>query len=389
MRKKNLIGLAMVLAVAGIALAFYQRHHAGNRVAYRTSAVTRGDLESFIFTTGTLDPVTVVEVSTQVPGRVAQVVVDFNSPVKKGQVLAELEKAPFEDEVSQHEAGYRLAQAALEKARVLLETAKKEYDRQLDLYQRNLISAEDKDTAEELFRNAKDDADISQAGLKEAKSELDNSRVDLSNAVIRSPIDGVVISRNLEVGQAVTPRLEAPVLFRIADDLNKLRADCSVEEADVGKVRENQSVRFTVEAFPTETFTGRVIQVRYGPEASEGDVTYTAVVEVENPRAKLLPGMTATVFIITASAKNVLMVPDAALKFDPALSPKRKKGLSEKTGQDRAAGGNTGRVWVPGRRGKLKPVLIKIGISDDINSEVTEGDLKEKDLVVIGLESGV
>lgn len=386
MNKKKFVRIVILLAAAGTVLALYQHNRGSNRVKYRTVAVTRGDLESLVFTSGTLDPVSVVEVGSQLTGKIAQIDVDFNSLVKKGQVLAELDKAPFEDEVSNNEAGYRLAQASLEKARVSLDNAKKVYDRQLDLFQHNMISADDKDTAEELYNNAKDDVEIAQAGLREAKSELDASRIDLANAVIRSPIDGVVVSRDVNVGQTVTARVEAPVLFKIANDLNKLRVDCDVEEADIGKAKEAQNVRFTVETFPAATFTGRVIQVRYGADTTEEDVTYTVVVEVDNPQAKLLPGMTATIFIITASAKNVLRVPNAALNFEPPSSPGMKKNSSEKTGPDQSAGQKKARVWIQAAGGELTPVMIKTGITDDINTEVIEGDLKEGEIVLAGLE---
>jgi HlyD family secretion protein len=387
MNKRTVFVIAILVFAAGIVLGLFLLTGSSNKAMYRTEAVTRGDVEASVVTTGTLDPVTLVEVGSQVSGKIANIYVDFNSHVQKGQALAELDKASFEDEVKQNEANYSLASATLEKAKVTLDEAKKKYDRTLDLFQKNLVSAEDKEADEEQYLADKDDLEDAQAGVQEAKAVLDSSRIDLSNTVIRSPIDGVVVSREVSVGQTVAAAMQAPVLFKIASDLSKLRVDCDVDESDVGDVREGEKVRFDVESFPEETFTGRVIQVRYGATEEEGVVTYTAVVEVDNSEAKLLPGMTATVSIITGEAKDVLKVPNAALRFKPAVSSGPSGKSADNALLKQTAGKKIPFVWVLGAKGKLTQVLIQTGITGNIYTEVVSGDLKEGDRIVTVMQS--
>jgi HlyD family secretion protein len=387
MAKRTVFVIVILVVAAGIVLGLFLLTGNSNKVIYKTEAITRGDIQAVVVTTGTLDPVTLVEVSSQVSGKIANIYADFNSRVKKGQAIAELDKAPFEDEVKQNEANYSLALATLEKAKVTLDEAKKKYDRTLDLFQKNMVSLEDKEADEEQYLSAKDDLQNAQAGVQEAKAELDSSRIDLGNTVIRSPIDGIVVSREVSVGQTVAAKMQAPVLFKIATDLSKLKVDCDVDEADVGSVREGERVRFDVESFPEEIFFGRVIQVRYGPTEDQGIVTYTAVVEVDNSEAKLMPGMTATVSILTAEAKNVLRVPNAALRFKPAVSSRPSRKPVENFGQKQAAGKRVTFVWVQGAKGKLTQVLIQTGITDNVYTEVVSGDLKEGDRIVTGVSS--
>jgi HlyD family secretion protein len=387
MNKITVFVIAILVVAAGIVLGLLLFTGGSNKATYKTEAITKGDIEAIVVTTGTLDPVTLVEVSSQVSGKIANIYADFNSPVQKGQALAELDKASFEDEVKQNEANYSLALATLEKAKVTLDEAKKKYGRTLDLFQKNMVSSEDKEADEEQYLSAKDDVQDAQAGVQEAKAELDSSRVNLSNTIIRSPMDGVVVSREVSVGQTVAASMQAPVLFKIANDLSKLRVDCDVDEADVGDVREGEKVRFDVESFPEKIFTGRVIQVRYGATEDQGVVTYTAVVEVDNSESKLMPGMTATVSIITAEAKNVLKVPNAALRFRPAVSSGPSNKSADNSGQKQAAGKKVTFVWVQGAKGKLTQVLIQIGITDNVYTEVVGGDIKEGDIIVTGIQS--
>jgi HlyD family secretion protein len=324
-----------------------------------------------------LDPVTMVEVGSEVSGVIKNIYVDYNSRVQKGQVLAELDKASFEDALKENEANDRVALAALEKAKVALDEAKKSYDRSMDLFKKSMISAEDKEAADEQYQSAKDDVKVAQEGVNEAKSALDSSQVDLEHTNIRTPIDGVVFSRDVNIGQAVASRYQTPVLFKIADDLSKMRVDCAVDEADVGKVKEGQKVRFSVDAFPEDTFNGRVLQIRDEPDTSEDVVTYTTIVEVSNPETKLMPGMTATVSIVTAEARNVLKIPNGALRYRPAAA-------APKPGLKQAGGKKIPFVWVLGPKKQLTPVLIKTGITDNVYTEVISGDLKEGDVIVTG-----
>jgi HlyD family secretion protein len=331
--------------------------------------------------------VTVVPVGAQISGKVVKINADFNAKVKKGDVLAELDQAPFKAAVEQREANYRSAQAALEQARVALDLAKKESDRNVDLFNKGMISVEDKETAVDTRLADQDDFLFAQAGVKMAQALLDQSRVDLANCIIRAPMDGVVIYREVNVGQTLASSYQAPELFQIANDVSKLLLDCAVDEADVGRVKEGQDVRFEVEAYPGVIFPGKVIQVRAGGEtdATGKIVTYHTLVDAENPEGKLLPGMTATATFVTAAAKNVLFVNNSALKFEPALpaAPKKKaakpaaKAVPKKTAP---------RVWIQKPDGTLTPVGVHPGISGNIYTEIAGGDLKEGDIAVLGLD---
>lgn len=385
MNKKTLWTIVILAVVVIVVCGFFLLGRGGNQPKYKTAAVARGDIETIVVTTGTLDPVTMVEVGSEVSGVIKNIYVDFNSRVRKGQVLAELDKASFEDALKENEANDRVAQAALDKAQVDLDEAKKSYDRAIDLFKKNMISAEDKEAADDQYQSAKDDIKVAQEGVKEAKSALDSSRVDLEHTNIRTPIDGVVFSRDVNIGQTVASRYQTPVLFKIADDLSKMRVECAVDEADVGKVKEGQKVRFAVEAFPEDTFNGRVVQIRDEPDTSENVVTYTAIVEVSNPETKLMPGMTATVSIVTAEARNVLKIPNGALRYRPAAAPiKPSEKPTDKPPIKQAGGKRIPFVWVQGPNKKLTSVLIKTGITDNVYTEVVSGELKEGDVIVTG-----
>lgn len=439
MKKKIIIGavilVAIVCVVVGI-MVFGRGNN--NKTKYKTEALGRGDIEALVTTSGTLNPVTTVEIGSQVSGKIDKLYADFNSHVKEGQLLAEIDQSQFLTKLKQNEANYQSALASLAKAKVTLENTKKKYDRALSLFEKNLISYEEKDAAETEFFNNQAELQASQARLAQAKSTLDSSKVDLTYTVIKSPIDGVVISRNVNVGQTVAASFQAPVLFKIANDLTQMQVECSVDEADIGKVKEGQNVRFTVDAFPDERFAGIVKQVRYSPEVVQNVVTYTTVVEVKNPELKLMPGMTATVSIIAGEAKNALRVPNSALRFNPNLSAEEMKKIVESMRQEFAArmgegsggsnrqagaprsesfqrqsgqggqrpgggegqqsfmmggaGGSGGqtrrggaRVWIEDANGKLKPVFLRTGVTDNSFTEVVSGDLKEGQLVITGV----
>ncbi len=434
MKRKVVISLVILVVVAGAILGWaILRKNGTNAVKYKTEAITKGDIEALVVTTGTLNPVTVVEVGSQVSGKIDKLYVDFNSHVQKGQVIAELDKSILQTRVDQNRANYLSAVASLEKAKVTLDNLEKKYQRALSLFEKNLISYEEKEAAEAAYLGAKTDLQSAQARVEQAKSQLESSEVDLSYAIIRSPIDGIVISRNVNVGQTVQASFQAPKLFEIANDLSKMQVECSVDEADIGKVQEGQKVRFTVDAFPNETFTGTVKQVRYSPTISQNVVTYTTIVDVENPGMKLRPGMTATVSIVTGEAKGVLRVPNAALRFTPNLSPEEMKALMEEVRQKMMAkrqaeggtagpeaqaarpraeqgsgprlipfaqeggfsptGGQTGSrrpstVWYLDEKGKLSLAFIRPGVTDNTYTEIVRGDLKEGQMVIVGYESG-
>ncbi len=431
MKKKTLFIILAVIIVIGLVVGFSLAKKGSNhKPKYRTEKVTRGDIEAVVTASGTLNPVVLVEVGSQVSGRIEKIYVDYNSRVKKGDILAELDQSQLIAKIEQNEANYRNAVAALERAKISLEIAQKKYERALSLFEKNLISNEEKEQAEASYLQAKADLIAQQARTEQAKSQLEASKVDLSYAIIRSPIDGVVISRNVNVGQTVAASFQAPKLFEIANDLTKMEVECLVDEADVGKVKEGQRVKFTVEAYPNETFNGVVRQVRYSPITQQNVVSYSAIIDVDNSSLKLLPGMTATCSIIVGEARNVLKVPNAALRFTPDLKPEelqkimraafeemaarrgqgqggvapgsapeggRQPQAGQRTfdfsqmGQMAGLGGQSGqrrgpsRVWMLDEKGNLKVVFVRTGVTDNSFTEVRSEHLKEGDEVIVGL----
>ncbi len=408
--KKFLIGGAALVIVAA-AVFFFIIKRGGMSVAaqYRIEAVKKGNVETSITTTGTLSPNILVEVGSQVSGRISSLYVDFNQKVKANQVLAELDKSNFLAKVGQDQANYESAQTSLDNAKVAAEDAKKKYDRTLALFDKNIISIEEKETAAVTYTTALSNVKTAQSRLSQAKAQLDASKVDLDHCTIRSPIDGVVISRNMNIGQTVAASFQAPVLFTIANNLSKMRIECSVDEADIGKVVEGQKVNFTVSAFPGQKFAGSVTQVRSSATVVQNVVTYTCIVDVNNASLKLMPGMTAAAVIITASAENVLRVPNSALRFIPANQvasatqqtqvqqstssgtspqPKARGTRVPGAGQSDQASQSLGHVWKQNPDGSLSQLTLRLGVADKSYTEVKEvvsGELKEGDNIVIGL----
>ncbi len=334
MRKKAVIGIAVLVVAAGVLLGgSLLKNNKAAVVKYKMEKVAKGDIEAVVTTTGMVNPIKQVEVGSQVSGKIAKMYVDYNSQVKEGQILAELDRQPFETRVAQNQANYQSAVASLEKAKVTLDNLKAKYERSLSLAEKNLISPDEKEAAQANYLGAKTDVQRSEASLEQAKSQLESSKLDLGYATIRAPMDGVVISRNMEVGQTVQASFSAPKIFVMANDLTKMQVECDVDEADVGRVKEAQRVRFTVDAFPETTFQGTVNQVRFSPTVTQNVVTYTTVVDVSNPELKLRPGMTATVNIITGEAKGVLRVPNSALRFTPNLPQEELAKIMKEAGE--------------------------------------------------------
>jgi HlyD family secretion protein len=387
MNKKILVALIVLLAAVVLGLGLSLRRHGQKQPRFRTEVTSVGDVTATVVTSGTLTPVSVVEVGSQLSGTITKINADFNSRVRKGEVLAELDPVPFQKIVDRNEANYRSAQAALEKAQISLELAKNKFDRFSELFRKKIISLEDEEDSEADYLNAKDDVLLAQAAARNAKDTLEVSRINLQYASIRSPIDGVVLSRNVSVGQTVAAKMQAPVLFTIANNVRAMMVDCDVDETDIGRVKEGQPVRFTVSAYPMTTFTGQVAQIRIGSDMTQNVVTYSTLVEVNETGGRLLPGMTAIVTIITAEAKNVLRVLNSALRFEPSLptppspTPVKKGGAKAK----RAARPPSPHVWVRKPDGSLVTVSIETGISDNVYTEIVSGDLRQGDMVIDGL----
>ncbi|MGN6554608.1 MAG: efflux RND transporter periplasmic adaptor subunit [Verrucomicrobiota bacterium] len=391
--------LVVIVVIAGVAVAWsYFRADHGSAPEYQTAAVERDTVVQGVTATGQLNPVVNVQVGSQVSGIILKLYADWNSPVKANQVVAELDPATYKAAVAQ-------AQGELANAQANLELAQVEAKRTSDLFAAKLISESENDTKNAALHQA-------QAMVQIREAALANAKVNLSRCTIYSPVDGVVISRSVDVGQTVAASLSAPVLFQIANDLTKMQIDANVAEADVGGVEEGQNVNFTVDAFPYRTFHGKVVQVRNAPATVQNVVTYDTVIGVNNADLKLKPGMTANVSIVLAEHTDTLKIPNAALRFrmpEPAknngasaTSPSpgtNSRSGSGYTGGARGAGAggagmrvhgkqNTRTVYVlenatAGEPAEPKPVQVKIGITDGIYTEVLEG-LKEGDQVVTG-----
>jgi HlyD family secretion protein len=313
---------AVAVAVAAGGLWIYRSAEAKDVPAYRFATVTRGNLESTVSATGALSAVTTVQVGTQVSGLLRSIYVDFNDRVKKGQLLARIDPTLQQQAVLDAQAGLIRAQADLERS-------KAEYDRNKTLYDQKVLTATEFNTAQYNYT-------VAQSSVKSAQVALDRARKNLSYTEIYAPIDGVVVERNVDVGQTVAASLSAPQLFLIANDLSQMQILASVDESDIGLIHEGQDARFTVQAYPSQTFTGTVRQVRLQSATTENVVNYTVVVSVANPKGTLLPGMTATVEFLTGSANDALIVPNAALRFRATPEMIAEAGVSA-TGAPRTA----------------------------------------------------
>ncbi len=384
---KILIKLLIIIGIVGAIAAFgLIRKGRAEKIVYRTEAVVKGDVESVVETSGIINAFNTVDVGSQVSGKIVKLYADYNSPVKAGQVVAEIDQEPLLTRIAANEASYASSLASVAKAKVTLTTAQRKNERTLDLFAKNLVSLQDKESAEVDFATAKLALRIAEKSVVQAKSDLDISKTNLAYAIIRSPIDGTVIERKVSLGQTVAAGFQAPVLFTVATDLRKMQVDCNVDEADVGRLREGQAIRFTVAAFPEDQFTGRLSQVRYSATTTSNVVTYSAIADVENPDVKLRPGMTAVVTIVTAEARGVDVVSNMAFKFTPTAVS--KDAAAEFAGlKQKAAGKGDAIVWVQdAASGKLMPRLIRTGIAGKLYSQVlTAAGLGAGEKIVTGM----
>lgn len=365
-------------------------------LSYETVVVKRGDLKNTVTATGTLSAIITVNVGTQVSGVIKRLHADFNSRVKKGQLLAEMDKTPLLATLSETEA-------ALENAKAQLLFQEANYNRIKPLYDKNLVAQTDYDQALYNYNMAK-------ASLKSAQSQYERARINLSYATIYSPIDGVVLNRAVSEGQTVAAGFNTPTLFTIANDLTQMQVEANVDEADIGQVRKDDRVTFTVDAFPDLQFTGKVTEVRLQPVTTNNVVTYTVIIKAPNPDLKLMPGMTASITIITNEVQNALLIPSKALQFTPSKLPDMKSGrnragessdtqvrrmpLEMHAGIHPPAGMPNDSsiiqpaqlVWIKAGA-ELRPQPIRTGLDDDIYTQVLEG-LKEGDTVVVSEATG-
>lgn len=315
--KKYVIILFLLIAAGAAAFGYYRYRTGPQEVKVTTLPVSRGDLLQNVQATGSLEAVTTVTVGSQVSGTVREMYADFNSIVKKGQVLARLDPALFQTQIDQQKANLVRSQTDVDNRRVSLEDSMVKLKRAEALAERKLNTAQDLENARLSVRQAEASLKSSEASLKQSEASLSQAQVNLDNSIIVAPIDGIVISRNVDVGQTVAASMSAPTLFLLAADLTKMQARASVDESDVGMIRPNQVARFRVDAHPNETFVGAVRQVRLQPTVVQNVVTYITVIDVPNPQLKLKPGMTATVTIEIARREGILRVPNTALRFRP------------------------------------------------------------------------
>lgn len=396
-------GTALVLAAAAAAGWIGVTHgRESDPFAFETAKVARGRVVAKVTATGTLSAIVTVQVGSQVSGTIAALHADFNSTVKKGELVAKIDPRLFDAAVEQARANLAAAQGNYSKAKAQAIDAERQADRASALLVSKLIAQADVDTARATADAGEAAVDAAGGAVSQARAQLHQAEVNLAYTDIRSPTDGTVIARNVDVGQTVAASLQAPVLFLIAEDLRKMQVDTSVAEADIGKLQPQTRATFTVDAYPNETFAGTVRQIRNSPQTLQNVVTYDAVIDVENPDLKLKPGMTANCTFVCADKENVLRVPNAAMRFMPPQevlaklnlgAPGGGPGGNVEGGSSRGAhGGQRGDpthriVWVL-RDGMPARVPIKTGVTDGSTTEIVEGDVQEGDAVITDLAGG-
>jgi len=376
-KKKKIIIIALIGIVLCISSVIIFYNSRGNEPEFRTDPVTRGDIQQTVTATGTVNAVTTVLVGTQVSGTIKTLYVDYNSRVKKGQLIARIDPATFESQVQQAQANMLAAEANVVKAEASLIDAKRTYDRNKELFSKNLIARSDLDTAETNYDTNRALLTAAKAQVSQTKAALDYAKQNLAYTGILSPVNGVVISRNVDVGQTVAASFQTPTLFTIAEDLTKMQIDTNVAESDIGNVAVGQDVEFTVDAYSDTTFKGKVWQIRQAPITVQNVVTYDVVIQVNNKDLKLMPGMTANVSIIINTRQGVLRITNASLRFKftekTTAVASRATGTSEKKGPA---------VWIL-ENAKPKRVSVTPGISDGNHTEVVAGELKEGQQVIV------
>jgi HlyD family secretion protein len=403
--KKAWISISGALVVVLLAAGFWMYRKAdANVVKYRLASVERGNLQATVSATGKLSAVTTVQVGTQVSGQVSQIAADFNQHVKKGQLLARIDPTLQQQAVQE-------AQAAFDRSQAQLEQTTREYQRNKELFDAKVIT-------ETEFNTAQYNHTVAVSNVKSGEIALERARHNLGYTAIYAPIDGVVVERNVDLGQTVAASLSAPQLFLIANDLRQMQILASVDESDIGMIHEGQAVQFTVQPYPNQNFTGTVKQVRLQSTTTDNVVNYTVVVEVKNENGKLLPGMTATLNFVTGTAENTLMVPNAALRFRPTADVLNQMGVKRDStstrqgtrtgvsgdstrakqwagrsgsaaggqGATRTSGQSRGTLWVIGADGKPAPARVQVGITDGQKTAVTSTKITEGTQVILGLD---
>lgn len=462
---KKYLSIPLVILVVLIGIGAYEFFNVkADKPAYIFGAVDRGDIVLQVAATGTLAAVTTVQVGTQVSGTIAELYVDFNSEVKKGQLLAKLDPELFQAQVQQADANVRTAEASLnddkasiasakanlEKARVDVLDKQRKLKMQKELWSQALIPRDDLDTAQAALDASQAALEAQQAQidsadarykadeqrLNQSRAALDQAKVNMEHTVITSPISGTIISRNIDRGQTVAASFSSPTLFTIGEDLTKMQVSTNIDEADVGKIKTGMDATFTVDAYPNEVFLGKISQVRLAATTVQNVVTYNAMIDVSNPQLKLKPGMTANVKILIDKVENVLKIPNSSLRFKPDMPEQEMAAAFQRAGEEqfynhlksatarpagamqmgfasggarglspgavsgqggngqkpqanRQEGGLRGRrvaLWVLDNGKTLRPVVVKLGLTDGVQTEIESGKLNVGDKIVLALE---
>lgn len=379
MNKYLILGVPCLIAIIVVSIYFFGN---AESIQYRTEKIDRGTIAKYVTATGTINPVRTVIIGSQVTGLISKLYADYNSEVKTGQIVAQIDPIPFEHQVKRAEATLATAIASLEKAKVTSENNRRNYRRSRKLFAKKVVSIEELDAARTAHKAGLADTKLAESQVLQAKAALDIAKTDLKHTVILSPLNGIVISRNIDVGQTVVSSFQTPTLFNIAEDLVHMQVNTNVDEADIGMVKVGQDAKFTVDAFPDDIFEGKVSEIRMAPILFQNVVTYDTIINVDNSSLKLKPGMTANTSILVASVEDVIRVPNAALRYTP--SEVLKSETDRKALLDRKSSKKTSsHLWVHDK-GKLRRIDVKLGVGDDSYTEISEGDLQEGQEIVVG-----
>ncbi|MFO0719674.1 MAG: efflux RND transporter periplasmic adaptor subunit [Nitrospira sp.] len=368
-RAPIVIGMVGVLTLLAAALWHWWSNDPVNG-HYKTVTIDRGPITALVTATGAVNPVISVQVGSQVSGKIAKLYADFNSVVREGQILASIDQKPYQAKVSQAKAALKSAQAGLAKARNMLVQKTLELNRMAALRKEQFVAQADLDLARTNARDAEAQVDVADAQVDQAKATLASAELDLGYTTIFSPVNGTVVSRNVEEGQTVVASFQTPTLFVLAQDLTHMQVIANVSESDIGGVTEGKSADFRVDAYPRESFHGIVTQVRNAPVSIQNVVTYDVIISVDNPDLKLKPGMTANITIVTARNEDALRAPNAALRFRmPGVAVDRK----------------TPQLWVLDASGHVRSVPVSLGIADSLYTDITSSDVHEGESAIVGL----
>ena len=370
MKKRYIVPVVVILALI---FGFGLMKKLQSAPKYVTELIGKNTIVQVVEASGTINPVTTVNIGSQVSGLIKEIYVDYNSQVKKGQLLAQIDTSLIEAQLQQSLASIANAKANYQKILAIMENDKKTYNRYKNLYARNFIAKSELDLAESTYFSDVAQLDAAKAQIAQAEASYKTASANMRYTKIISPVDGTVVSRNVDVGQTVAASFQTPTLFMVAQDLTKMQIETSVSEADIGKVQVGQDVNYTLDGYQDSVFHGKVTQVRISPTTVQNVVTYTVIVDVLNEDGRLIPGMTANVSIITSKKENIMTVPNAALKFTPNV---------DGTGPKYKEQG----IWIM-ENNRPKRINIVVGVSDDVNTEISTQELKGNEKVIVGFEN--